>query len=112
MKKLLFGLTLLTSISSYAGMRCTGDKLGLSFESEGPQYTFSGQILANGSVSEVEVNLLQAYEGSSHFMAKIVLDGQYMDIQTSFKRKVGEYSEYAGSIFVNGKPFGITCIQE
>jgi hypothetical protein len=44
-------------------------------------------------------------------MAKIKIDGQYIDIRTSFNGKEGEYTKYIGNTVINGKSAALECIQ-
>lgn len=113
MKNILLVSAFLFSGSAFADVSCsTPQGWSIQFIS-GDQPTFfdAYQVLNDGSKSEADVTLQQSYSDVNEFKARVVLDGQNLNIKTNLSKRDGEYAVYTGTVTVDGTASTMTCKQ-
>jgi hypothetical protein len=113
MKKLLFIVSMIFSLTSLADVNCrvmSGWSIQFNSGSQ-PVFLETYQLLQNGAKSDADVTLQQAYQSPSEFKARVELDGQDIDIRTSLSRRNGEYAIYSGVMTIDNIDQIVTCKQ-
>lgn len=112
MKKLCVFLLTLSSLSIFADINCKTDQgWGLKFQTENEfKFLQVAHILQDNSVSDADTEFLQAYTSDRLFYARVILDGQHLNITAMADFKAGNNVIYNGYLTIDdSKNILVTC---